>query len=272
MRSKRIIIMIFALIIVVGALLFWDNMLIWDDFSCSYKDKQTYSEDNSPPQPPEGLDSAVPSPAPSKSESANSSEIPIKKGYHIHINLDEHKLYVFKDGQLLKTYPVSGGKGSTPTPVGNWKISGKDTWGEGFGGAWMAINVPWGKYGIHGTVYPWVIGKSNASKGCIRMLNKDARELYKMVPVGTTVSIVQNNPVFRIMRSGAIGSDVQRVQSALNKLGYYKTSADGRFGTGLKAAVIKFQKANKLKQTGTIDRRTFDLILLKVKEFEANTQ
>ena len=33
-----------------------------------------------------------------------------KEGYHIYINLDELRLYLYKDGILVKTYMVSGGK------------------------------------------------------------------------------------------------------------------------------------------------------------------
>ncbi|MFZ5987103.1 MAG: L,D-transpeptidase family protein [Bacillota bacterium] len=36
----------------------------------------------------------------------------------------------------------------------------------------MTLGVEWGKYGIHGTKYPWFIGKQNASHGCIRMYSK----------------------------------------------------------------------------------------------------
>ena len=38
-------------------------------------------------------------------------------------------------------------------------IINKAGWGEGFGGAWMGLNVPWGTYGIHGTKSPWFVGK-----------------------------------------------------------------------------------------------------------------
>ena len=68
----------------------------------------------------------------------------MKKGFHIHVNLDETRMYVYKNGELLKTYPVSGGKPSTPSPTGTWRIIHKDTWGEGFGGSWLGFNVPWG--------------------------------------------------------------------------------------------------------------------------------
>jgi hypothetical protein len=68
----------------------------------------------------------------------------VRKGVYIFINLDELKMYVYKDGCLLKSYPISGGKPSTPSPLGTWKIISKAEWGEGFGGGWLGFNVPWG--------------------------------------------------------------------------------------------------------------------------------
>ena len=92
----------------------------------------------------------------------------IKPIWYIVINLDEYRLYVYKDHMLIRTYPCSGGKPETPSPTGDFKVVSKEGWGEGFGGSWLGLNVPWGKYGIHGTKYPWIIGKKHASKGCIR--------------------------------------------------------------------------------------------------------
>jgi lipoprotein-anchoring transpeptidase ErfK/SrfK len=41
-------------------------------------------------------------------------------------------------------------------------------------------------YAIHGTNQEWVIG-TQASHGCIRMYNRDVRELFPQVPLGTMV-------------------------------------------------------------------------------------
>ncbi len=46
-------------------------------------------------------------------------------------------------------------------------------------------------YRIHGTDAPWTIGTA-ASKGCIRMYNKDVIDLYDRVPVGTRVAVSWN--------------------------------------------------------------------------------
>ena len=189
-------------------------------------------------------------------------------GYHIYVDLDLTQMYVYKDGELIRIYEVSGGKASSPSPTGTWKIISKDTWGEGFGGAWLGFNVPWGMYGIHGTTEPWFVGKSNTSKGCIRMKNTDVRELYSLVPYNTAVTIVYESRPFYPMKDGDVGSDVLEVEKALKKLGYYNGSEDGIFGTALKAAVKEFQKDNKLYRTGIINISTYELILQMVKEIE----
>ena len=45
---------------------------------------------------------------------------------------------------------------------------------------------------IHGTVEPWTIG-TNASSGCIRMINQDVMDLYERVEPGARV-VVQGAP------------------------------------------------------------------------------
>ena len=72
--------------------------------------------------------------------------------YKILVDIEESQLYLFQDNELVKTYKCSGGKWSTPSPIGTWTIISKAKWGEGFGGSWMGLNVPWGQFGIHGTL------------------------------------------------------------------------------------------------------------------------
>lgn len=237
---KKSVILAIKVSLIISILLFiYNNILILDDFHPSYN---------------------------SLSMESNESNAGNDKGFFIYINLDSLQLCLYKDGSLIRTYPVSGGKTETPSPTGTWKIISKSTWGEGFGGSWMGLNVPWGKYGIHGTKSPWFVGKSNASHGCIRMNSKDAKELYGLVPHGTKVTIVQNNRPFRTLKSGDIGSDVLMVQKALKKLGYFNDWASGKFGDNLKRSVIKYQKANNLKVTGTVSKTLYDDIIQKYKD------
>jgi len=186
--------------------------------------------------------------------------------YRIYINLDDQRMYVFKNDELYKTYPVSGGKINTPSPVGDWIIIEKGSWGDGFGGAWMGLNVPWGKYGIHGTRQPWAIGRQNVSGGCIRMNNDDANELYKFIPHGTEVKIVFDNQPFRNIRDGYIGSDVYQVQKALKHLNYFHDWCNGKYGPATKKAVMAFQKDAKLAVTGIVNISTWEKLMRKYDE------
>ena len=89
----------------------------------------------------------------------------------------------------------------------------------------MGLNVPWGKFGIHGTLDPYSVGWAS-SHGCIRMNNKDVAELYEIVPVGTKVVIVNGSygdfgTGFRNLKSGMYGSDVKQIQEKLKELGFF---------------------------------------------------
>lgn len=53
--------------------------------------------------------------------------------YKILVDVEDSKMYVFENEKLIKTYKCSGGKWSTPSPIGTWKVISKAKWGEGFG-------------------------------------------------------------------------------------------------------------------------------------------
>lgn len=174
------------------------------------------------------------------------------------IEIDKKLLYVIDldTNEILKKYVVATGKPGTPTPLGTFKVVEKGRWGGGFGSRWIGLNVPWGKYGIHGTNKPGSIGY-NASAGCIRMRNSDVEELYSLVKYNTTVCIVIGNygPFghgVRILKPGDRGSDVQEVQKRLKQKGYYEGSIDGIYGDGTKFALIRFLKDNNLPITDNI--------------------
>jgi hypothetical protein len=190
--------------------------------------------------------------------------------WQIVINLDQFKLYVYKDHMPMRIYPCSGGKPETPSPTGDFTIISKDQWGEGFGGAWLGLSVPWGSYGIHGTKYPWIIGKKHASKGCIRLLTKNAKELCQMIPIGAPVKIIQDKRPFREIKNGDIGPDVRDTQIALKSLGYYDGAADGCYGKRLAAAVFYFQMDNAMDATGKVNHATYKKLMKLWKEGEDN--
>lgn len=187
--------------------------------------------------------------------------------YKILVDVEESKLYLFQDELLIKTYRCSGGKWSTPSPIGTWTVISKDTWGEGFGGRWMGLNVPWGNFGIHGTLEKGSLGWAS-SHGCIRMENSDVAELYKIIPTGTKVTIIDGpygnfGKGFRDLKSGMYGSDVLEIQRKLKELGFFSGTPNGKYGTATEEAVKKYCKEN-----GIYIRKTINIELQKHMGFE----
>jgi hypothetical protein len=190
--------------------------------------------------------------------------------YSIFIEIEDKTLYLLQGGKRIKEYRIASGKSGLPSPLGTWKIIEKGDWGEGFGGRWMGLDVPWGKYGIHGTTEPGSIGTA-ASHGCIRMFRDDVAELYSLVPVGTVVTIVngQFGPFgrgFAEINPGDRGADVLAIQYRLRQLKYYTGELDGIYEDMLKKAVHQFQRDNGLKARNTIDRETW--LKMGFREFE----
>jgi len=180
-----------------------------------------------------------------------------KSEYKIFVDVEESKLYLFQDEELIKTYTCSGGKWSTPSPIGTWTIISKAKWGEGFGGSWMGLNVPWGQFGIHGTLEAGSLGWAS-SHGCIRMANDEVAELYKTIPIGTKVTIIDGpygpfGKGFRDLKSGMYGSDVLEIQKELKEQGFFTGTPNGKFGSATEEAVKKYCKENKLYVRKTIN-------------------
>ncbi len=176
--------------------------------------------------------------------------------YIILIEIEDKKLYLYENGNCIKQYPIASGKTGWPSPIGKWKIVSKGHWDEEFGGRWLGLNVKWGNYGIHGTLKESSIGRS-ASHGCIRMFNRDIKELYDLVPINTTV-LIRNGPFgpfgtgFRKLTPGDRGADVLAIQTRLKELDYFKGYESGIYEDDLKEALNKFQQDHNLKIKHTI--------------------
>ncbi len=185
-----------------------------------------------------------------------------EESYEIFIDLSEYLLYLFKGDNVIKIYPVAGGKDETPSPFGVWKIINKYKWGEGFGGHWLGLNVPWGKYGIHGTTQPQSIG-DNISQGCIRMYSENAKELWDIIPLNTRV-IVSNGPFSpftlspRNIKPGDRGADVIYIQKILRKKGLYHGDIDGIYGDNMKKSVFEIQKQHNITPQNEINKETLN--------------
>jgi murein L,D-transpeptidase YcbB/YkuD len=110
-----------------------------------------------------------------------------------------------------------------------------------------------------------------ASHGCIRMFNKDVRELYDLVPIGTSVVIANGcfgpfGTGFKSINPGDRGADVLAIQQRLSELGYFKSQLTGIYEDDLKHALHNFQRNNGLEVKNTITKS--DFLKMGFKEFE----
>jgi len=128
------------------------------------------------------------------------------------INLAEHRLYYFKDGEDTPiTLPLGVGKDGWSTPLGVTKIvrkRAKPIWyppasireehpelplavppGPDNPLGTHALYFDWPSYLVHGTNAPWGIGR-RVSHGCIRLYPEDITKLFSMVEVGTVVQVI----------------------------------------------------------------------------------
>lgn len=142
------------------------------------------------------------------------------------VNLPEHRLYYFpkpKRGEPTRvlTFPVSIGKMDWRTPLGTTSIVDKrrnPVWNppnsvreehaargdplpasvpagpdNPLGAFAMRLGIPGGSYLIHGTNNPAAVGMA-VTHGCIRMYPEDIERLFPLVPIGTSVTLI-NEPI-----------------------------------------------------------------------------
>lgn len=122
------------------------------------------------------------------------------EGKYIEISLKAQRLYIIEGNNLVKTFTVSTGKWSTPTPIGEFQIHNhiSTAWSSRYGlymDDWMAITGN-GEYGIH-RLPRWPSGAlegtshlgTPVSHGCIRLGPGDSTEVYNWASNGTKVFI-----------------------------------------------------------------------------------
>ncbi len=132
--------------------------------------------------------------------------LPTITALNLVLKLKERKVYVYKNGEIIATYPVGVGRKGRETPTGEWYIMetivnpGWTNFNTGkivppgpnnpMGTRWLGFWTDGqDTIGFHGTRQVSSIGKA-VSSGCVRMLNKDVEQLYTFVKVGTIVTVV----------------------------------------------------------------------------------
>jgi hypothetical protein len=188
------------------------------------------------------------------------------------VDLSEERIYLIDTEKniILKKYFIASGKQETPSPIGTWKVVSMDKWSGGFGTRWIGLNVPWGKFGIHGTNKPATIGYE-ASHGCIRMFNKDIEELYEYVKYGMIVTIYAGpygafEKGLKTLNPGDRGSAVLEVQRKMKQKGYYPGNIDGIYGEGMKYYVIQYRKDNNLTVSHKVDYEFYKKLGIKLQD------
>lgn len=99
-----------------------------------------------------------------------------------------------------------------------------------------------------------LVGENHLS-GVVTGINPGVREQGDAAyTVGSTpVRVIESNvPFWRDLRLGMNGGDVKALQSALADLDHLDSPADGRFGPDTRAAVIAWQKALRVPETGEV--------------------
>jgi lipoprotein-anchoring transpeptidase ErfK/SrfK len=137
-------------------------------------------------------------------------------GLVVLVRVGENKLYLYRNGQMDKTFDVATGMPRYPTPLGQFKVVSRlknPTWinPAKYPGGWgwtmparigpgrgnplgsRALGLSANGVLIHGTSNSSSIGL-NASHGCIRMRMTDVEALFELVPAGTPVVILRAAP------------------------------------------------------------------------------
>jgi L,D-transpeptidase ErfK/SrfK len=143
------------------------------------------------------------------------------------VNLPELRLYrFFPEIKMVKTYPVGIGALGWETPEGVYRVveheihpswlvppSLRAQYGarvvppgpqNPLGEYWIGLSLK--KYGIHGTNFPWGVGRL-VSHGCIRLYPEHIARLFNETPAGTPVEIIYE-PVKVGYRNGDIFLEV----------------------------------------------------------------
>ena len=161
----------------------------------------------------------------------------IEQGRQIVINLPQTRLFLYLDGQLVDSFPVTVGKMLTKTPLGRFILTGiypDPAWhvpksiqaemkAQGkpvqsimppgkdnpLGQMFMRFGEPGLGLGIHGTNAPASV-PGFRSHGCVRMKNPDVLALSRQVKVGDQVTVIYQSVLLNQDPAGHLWMTVYR--------------------------------------------------------------
>jgi pyruvate/2-oxoglutarate dehydrogenase complex dihydrolipoamide acyltransferase (E2) component len=180
----------------------------------SFSDVEPYSVASTliEPEPlldfgPETLSVSSPAPAelepdpadePAEPEEPQAAPAPLLErapsGVRVLVSIPQQKAYVFEDGELLATSPVSTGKRGHATPTGTFPILQKKVHHRSnkYANAPMPYMQRLTNYGI--ALHAGKLPGYPASHGCIRLPWGFAKKLYGLTDYGTKVTITHQRP------------------------------------------------------------------------------
>jgi L,D-transpeptidase ErfK/SrfK len=154
--------------------------------------------------------------------------VPEPRGRGLIVNTGEMRLFYYTNNHTrVYTFPIGMGVLDFKTPQGAFRVVEKKVnpaWHipkslqDKYGMAVMPpgpdnplgeykLTLSWGDYGIHGTHMPWGVGRL-VSHGCTRMYPEHIKQLFPLVPVGTSVEYIYE-PAMLGFRQGRIFLSVQ---------------------------------------------------------------
>lgn len=122
-----------------------------------------------------------------------------RNAMRIVIDRSERRTYVLRNGRVVLRVRNAVGTSATPTPLGRFAVAEKIPVPSGFLGPMVLPTTGFsevlneyaggnGRFAMHGTSQPWLIG-TPASHGCIRHTNDGIRRIAGMVSPGTPIII-----------------------------------------------------------------------------------
>lgn len=185
--------------------------------------------------------------------------LPTAERRGIVINVAEMRLYWFPPGGEVVTMPLGIGEGGTASPLGRTVVTRKradPTWippasvraedpdlpkvvppGPDNPLGAYALDLGWPRFVLHGTNRPYGVGR-RVSHGCFRLSNRNAERLYREVPSGTQVLVI-NQPVKLGWRENALYLEIHPTLSQADELeqnGYFTPAPI----PGLRQTVLRF--------------------------------